>query len=408
MRRSASARMLAIALLYAALWLVGVNLYFPGDWIWRTPLEHQVHLAVVLAISVMVIGRAATARGSFEDRLKQVVISISVMFGTYALIILIGRYFFSRSILTSVIPATLVVSLLIVWWRNRRGGVKVAIIAPLVKSVPPRITVADVLLDPETDFRAYDLVLVDLHEPVSAEWAGALSRAMLRGCRIRHIEDYAEELSGAVAIEHFELEHLPATDQDSYISIKRLMDIVGVIVLTPIALPVVLLAGIGVALTSGWPVFFIQARAGLGGAPFQMWKLRTMRPESGNSMMRAAVPGDQRVTPFGRIIRRARIDELPQLWNVLKGDMSLIGPRPEMMAFHDAYTAVEPKFAFRCLVRPGITGWAQVNAPPSANADEAVFKARYDLYYVKKQSLALDLQIAIRTLWTVLHGGGVR
>src|SRR5690606_40742198 len=101
-------------------------------------------------------------------------------------------------------------------------------------------------------------------------------------------------------------------------------------------------------------------------------------------------------------------DLLPQLWNVLRGDMSLIGPRPEVVAFHNAYVEEEPKFAYRCLVRPGITGWAQVNAPPSATAEEAIFKARYDLYYIKRQSLALDLKVAIRTVWTLVHGGGVR
>lgn len=395
----------AMAAAFFVLWLAGTFVYFGGE---PVSLAQETHLAIALAIGLMVVLRALTARGSLEDRLKQVLIILSIMFGTYALVILIGRYFFSRSILATVIPASLLLSLIVIWLRGRREGIKTAIIAPLVRVRPRNLGSVETLNNPLSDFRRYDILLVDLHEPVSADWASALSKAMLCGCRIRHIEDYSEELSGAVSIEHFELDHLPSTDYDSYILIKRLIDIAGALLLAPIALPLVLIAGIAVGVTGGWPIFFIQPRTGFGGSPFMMWKLRTMRPLTPNENDGAAVPGDNRVTPVGRFIRRARIDELPQLWNVLKGDMSLIGPRPEVVAFHNDYTEVEPKFAYRCLVRPGITGWAQINAPPSANASEAIFKARYDLYYVKKQSLALDLLIALRTIWTVTHGGGVR
>ena len=405
MKAKPMVRVLATVATFVVLWLAGTFVYFGGA---PVSLAQETHLAIALAIGLAVVVRALTARGSLEDRLKQVLTFLSIMFGTYALVILVGRYFFSRSILATVIPASLLVSLIVVWIRSRRRGVKTAIIVPLMKGIPRNLGQVETLTDPESDFRQYDILLVDLSEPVSSQWASALSNAMLCGCHIRHIEDYAEELSGAVSMEHFELEHLPSTDYDSYILIKRLVDIAGALILAPIAAALVLVAGIAVGVTSGWPIFFIQPRVGYGGSHFLMWKLRTMRPLSANELDGAAVLGDNRVTPVGRFIRRARIDELPQLWNVLRGDMSLIGPRPEAVAFHNAYTEVEPKFAYRCLVRPGITGWAQINAPPSANADEAIFKARYDLYYVKNQSLALDLLIAIRTLWTVTHGGGVR
>lgn len=400
-------RTLSWSLLLALLWVAGNFAFFPNYLFAASPMAHQVHLVIVLILAVGILHRAIDVRGSTEDRIKEIVIWITISFGVYALVILVGRYFFSRTIFATVVPATLFFSLLIIWIRNRREGVRTAIIAPLVKGKPSRIPGADLLTDPAADFRPYDLILVDLHAPVSAEWASALSRAMLCGCRIRHIEDHIEERSGAVSIQYFELEHLPSTDYDSYIAVKRLTDIAGCIILAPIAIPVVVLASIAIVLSSGWPVFFVQPRTGLGGEPFRMWKLRTMRPANEHDH-RAAIPGDQRITPIGRFMRRTRIDELPQLWNVLKGDMSLIGPRPEVVSFHESYVAIEPKFAYRCLVRPGITGWAQVNAPPSATVDEAIFKARYDLYYVKKQSLALDLLIAIRTIWTVTHGGGVR
>lgn len=394
--------------LLAALWLVGGLVYFRDIPYGAVPLEEQINLAVMAALSSATAIRAATVRGSAEDKLNQVIITGVVLFGTYALIILMGRYFFSRLVLSTAIPSTLLLSVLIIWLRHRSGGVSVAVIAPLVKARESKVDGAVVLHNPDSDFRSFDLLLVDLHEPVSGEWARALSRAMLSGCRVRHIQDHLEELSGAVSIKDFELEHLPSTNQESYIEIKRLMDIAGVIVLTPFALVLIALASLAIVITSGWPVFFIQQRVGLGGRPFRMWKLRTMRPCADGAKHAAAVPGDNRITWIGGILRRTRIDELPQLWNVLKGEMSLIGPRPEAHAFHNDYTEVHPKFAYRCLVRPGITGWAQVNVPPSANADEALTKLRYDLYYVKRQSIGLDLRIALRTVWTITHGSGVR
>lgn len=408
MRIATVLRMIAGATGLVGLWLAGNVLYFQSMRIWDVPLAHQMHWLLVAAISVIIISRASTVRGSLEDKVQQILGSAAVLFGAYALVILIGRQFFSRSILATMVPATVILSLAIAWLRDRRLGVKTAIIAPLVKRVPARIRDADIINDPATDFRPYDVLLVDLHEPVSGDWARALSRAMLSGCRVRHIQDHVEELVGAVSIEHFELEHMASTEMSSYIQVKRMLDIAGALLLLPLTIPVIALAALAVLVCSGWPAFFIQDRVGLGGETFRMWKLRTMRPLEPGKEHTAAVVGDARVTGIGRILRRTRIDELPQLWNVLKGDMSLIGPRPEAVPFHNAYTDAHPKFAYRCLVRPGISGWAQVNAPPSATADEAAVKLTYDLYYVKRQSMALDLQIVIRTLWTVTRGSGVR
>lgn len=391
----------------ALIWLLGARIYF-GTTVWQLPLPEFMHWLIVSVISATVLGRAATARGSSEDRLKQAITATIALFGTYAFVILVGRHFFSRTIFATMVPITLALSLLILWLRQRSQGVKVAVIRPLVRrmaSIPPGTLLVS---DPQTDFRSFDVLVVDPLKPVSPDWSHALSRAMLSGCRVRHIEDYLEELSGEVSLDHFELEHLPSTEFASYILVKRIIDIAGAIILLPIVLPIILLATIAIIATSGWPPFFIQERVGYGGRPFRMWKLRTMRPIAVSEEVREAVPGDQRITPIGRVLRRFRIDELPQLWNVLKGDMSLTGPRPEAAPFHHAYTAVHPQFAYRCLVKPGISGWAQVNAPPSATADEALSKLRYDLFYVKHQSLSLDVQIAIMTIWTVLHGRGVR
>lgn len=391
----------------ALIWLLGSRIYFGAE-VWSLPPAEFAHWLIMLIISTTVIGRAATARGSSEDRLKQAVTATIALFGTYAFLILVGRYFFSRTIFATMVPMTLALSLLILWLRQRGQGVKVAVIKPLVRRVSAIPAGTTILTDPQADFRSFDVIVVDPMKPVSPDWSHALSRAMLSGCRVRHIEDYIEELSGQVSLDHFELEHLPSTEFASYILVKRIIDIAGAVILLPIALPIILVSAVAIVVTSGWPAVFIQERVGFGGRPFRMWKLRTMRPVPVSEEVREAVPGDQRITPVGRLLRRFRIDELPQLWNVLKGDMSLTGPRPEAAPFHHAYTAIHPQFAYRCLVKPGISGWAQVNVPPSATADEALSKLRYDLFYVKHQSLSLDVQIAVMTTWTVVHGRGVR
>lgn len=139
-----------------------------------------------------------------------------------------------------------------------------------------------------------------------------------------------------------------------------------------------------------------------------MYKLRTMQPSASERTEIATQKGDIRVTPLGRCLRRFRIDELPQLWNVLKGDMSLIGPRPEQPALTQRYCEDLPVFAYRSLVRPGITGWAQVRAGYAADLEETRIKLGYDLFYLKNFSFSLDLQILIRTVGALIFGGGVR
>ncbi len=302
----------------------------------------------------------------------------------------------------------LFVSCLVVYLRHNNTKQHIAVVAPLVRDVQILPSYGKLIHDPETDLRGFDIVLVSLSEQISAEWSKALSRAMLAGCKVRHIGEHFEELRGAVSLEHFEIDHLPSNGIASYRALKRAMDIGLVVFILPVVLPLLAVSILLVLITMGRPVFFRQQRIGLGAEPFTMWKLRTMRPEQPGTALKAAVIGDVRVTRLGRVLRRFRIDELPQLWNVLKGEMSLIGPRPEAIPLHEQYLAALPSYAFRFLVRPGITGWAQVCTTPSATTEEARRKLSFDLFYVKKLSLYLDLQIVMRTFWTIATGGGAR
>jgi lipopolysaccharide/colanic/teichoic acid biosynthesis glycosyltransferase len=396
------------ALGVTAVWTVTSMAFVGGFEFWLGSRENQAHLALNLICTFVAAAYAYRLHGPLDYKFGQALLVTAVLFGLYALTILGGRLFFSRSMLLSAVLLTAAVTVLIVALRHRLSRNRVAVIGPLIGEGRLSLPNSQVVTDPETDLRAFDIVLVSLTEAVSADWARALSRAMLTGCRVRHIGEYIEELRGAVSLDHFEVDHLPPNGIASYRMIKRAMDIGLVIFILPVVLPVLALSMFAILVTSGAPVFFIQERVGLGAAPFEMWKLRTMRTERPDEALKAAVIGDSRVTPVGRVLRRFRIDELPQLWNVLKGDMSLIGPRPEAVPLHTDYQGKLPNYAYRYLVRPGITGWAQVNAPPSASADEAKLKLTYDLYYVKKLSLWLDVQIVMRTFWTITSGGGVR
>jgi lipopolysaccharide/colanic/teichoic acid biosynthesis glycosyltransferase len=188
---------------------------------------------------------------------------------------------------------------------------------------------------------------------------------------------------------------------------KRAFDILWSLALAPLALSIVAVAGVIILLAMGWPIFFRQARVGLNGRRFKILKLRTMRVEPTSGQIATAI-GDERVTPVGRWLRRSHVDELPQLWNVLIGEMSLVGPRPEQPALAEAYAREVPAFAYRQLMRPGITGWAQVKAGYAADLAETRVKLDHDLFYVRNCSFALDVEICVRTIWVLLSGAGVR
>jgi lipopolysaccharide/colanic/teichoic acid biosynthesis glycosyltransferase len=156
------------------------------------------------------------------------------------------------------------------------------------------------------------------------------------------------------------------------------------------------------------PVIFCQTRLGEGGRVFTLYKFRTMRVDAELSGAVWAAEHDPRVTPVGRFMRKTRLDELPQLWNVLRGDMSFVGPRPERPEFLAELEAEVPFWRRRHLVKPGLTGWAQVRRGYTADAAGTGDKLSYDLWYLRHRSLVVDLAICVKTLSTVLSGFGAR
>ncbi len=189
--------------------------------------------------------------------------------------------------------------------------------------------------------------------------------------------------------------------------VKRLFDLVFALVLIVLASPIMLVAAILILLESGGPVLYMQERVGLNGRLFNVIKFRSMRTDAEqDGQPRWAAAQDDRVTRIGRIMRKLRIDELPQLFSVLNGDMSLVGPRPERPYFVDKLTQELPYFAVRQSVKPGVTGWAQVRYHYGASVEDSAEKLQYDLYYVKNHTLFLDLVILFETVGVVLTAKG--
>jgi lipopolysaccharide/colanic/teichoic acid biosynthesis glycosyltransferase len=188
--------------------------------------------------------------------------------------------------------------------------------------------------------------------------------------------------------------------QQWYLPCKRTVDFLVALSLLLVTAPVLALAALLVKLTSSGPALYSQTRSGANGRPFSIYKLRTMSHNCESlSGPRWSTPGDSRITPLGRFLRRSHVDELPQLWNVIRGDMSLVGPRPERPEFIPRLAQALPHYTERLLVRPGMTGLAQVQLPADTDIDSVRRKLAYDLYYVRHLSPWLELRIFLGTLF---------
>jgi sugar transferase (PEP-CTERM system associated) len=238
-----------------------------------------------------------------------------------------------------------------------------------------------------------------------------LLECRLAGVPIRTAESVYELMRGRVPVETVKgswLVYGEGFRQSRWRNLeKRVVDIVASLALLAVGLPIMIVTAIAIALESGFPVLYRQQRVGRSGKLFVIWKFRSMRLDAeadGNA--RWAQPGDPRITRVGRFIRKTRIDELPQLFNVLMGDLSIIGPRPERPEFVAGLAKEIPFYNARHSVKPGVTGWAQVRYAYGASTFDAKKKLEYDLYYVKNHTLLLDILILVETIRVVLRGEG--
>ena len=240
-----------------------------------------------------------------------------------------------------------------------------------------------------------------------------LLECRLGGIRVTDLPRFFERVHGRVPIESLKASWLIYGNgfRQTWLrnAIKRAFDILVVAVLLPIALPIMALMAILIAFDGGTPIIYRQERVGRRGQKFTLLKFRSMTHDAEKDGQAAwASVNDSRVTAVGRFMRRTRIDELPQLINVLRGEMTFVGPRPERPTFVATLTEKIPFYGVRHSVKPGLTGWAQVRYTYGGNLEESVKKLEYDLYYVKNHSLLLDLLIFVKTVRVVLLGEGAR
>lgn len=219
-------------------------------------------------------------------------------------------------------------------------------------------------------------------------------------------ERFDESIPIYAAREIWFLDNFNRGPTKGYHILKRLLDLLTVVVLAPIALLLGIITAVLVRLSGPGPVVFRQTRVGRNEQPFTLYKFRSMVADAEKHGAQWASRRDPRVTPIGRVLRAIRMDELPQLLNVLRGDMSIIGPRPERPEFVSQLSQTIPHYHLRHLVRPGLTGWAQVKFRYGSSAEDAAVKLTYDLYYVKNMSIVLDGKIVLKTILTVVSRQG--
>ena len=338
-----------------------------------------------------------------------------------SLLVVLTRVYWSRQflVLTSVLWAFGAIAHRAL--RRRRPWTERMVVATREKELlenlrdSPHADVVSVL-DPghegEIEPLQTDVTLVlDLRAVLSNRMAQFAASSTLAGNTVRAFTNVYEEHTGRLPVVHlaegWEM-RAPASRTAPYQAVKRLIDVTSVLVTLPLTLAIGIVTALVVRLTSAGPVIFKQQRAGRHGVPFTLYKFRTMRADAESEGPSFARLNDSRLTSVGNFLRRSRLDELPQLWNVLKGDLSIVGPRPEQVPFVEQFEEEIPFYSQRHLIRPGVTGWAQVRFGYADDEADTMEKLTYDLYYVKNMSPWLDLHVLGESLWTVLSGNGAR
>jgi sugar transferase (PEP-CTERM system associated) len=260
--------------------------------------------------------------------------------------------------------------------------------------------------------RQIDRIIISLKERRGNMPLSQLLHLKFAGVNVEDAHSFIEKVTGRIHLEHLSPSWLILSDgfrkSPFLYATKRTFDIIVGLSALILTLPITVLVAAAIWLETGGPVLFQQERTGLKDRPFKIMKFRSMRQDAEEGGPVWAAKDDHRITRVGRFIRKFRLDELPQIFNVLKGDMSLVGPRPERPHFCELLEQNIPYFALRCAVRPGITGWAQVKYQYGASVEESKTKLEYDFFYIKHMSLVLDLAILFETAKVMIYGRGAK
>lgn len=347
-----------------------------------------------------------------------VITSMTATFGTLAAIFLILRIDYTRWQLISCYVLSISALLLIHLKVERHRNFVFGYVAGGRTDALPLVTNVHWLPITRPDapvLGRVDSVVVDLHHVHEAEWESAVTRWVLDGVPVYDTRIALEQLTGQVEIKHISENTLGSLNPNAVLlKLKSIADFCVSILLIVVLAPLLLLIGIMIRLDSPGPAIFRQQRMGFRARPFTVFKFRTMSVSApnlspGDAREQAMTRNDDaRITRFGRILRRSRLDELPQLFNVIRGEMSLIGPRPEAMSLSKWYETEIPFYHYRHIIKPGLSGWAQVNQGHVTDVEQIREKLNLDFYYVKNYSAWLDVLIVLRTIAIMVTGHGAR
>ena len=340
--------------------------------------------------------------------------AISISYTLLFVILIIGRIPYNRALLVSgwVIGTIWYVALFARIQRYKR--LRVGVVPPCDPAALADIDTVEVVVLRSANIGtvAVDAVIADLRADIPAEWDRALADYALTGIPVYHLKHFKESLTGRVELEHLSENSFGSlTPLSAFMAFKRGVDWVAALAAGIILLPLFVVVAIVIRLSSSGPILFRQERMGYRGRTFTVFKFRTMTVTSPGTDPRAAAithDDDVRITRVGAFLRRSRIDELPQIINILRGEMSWIGPRPEAAVLSRWYQEEIPFYRYRHIVVPGLTGWAQVNQGHVTDVTDVTEKLFYDFYYIKNYSLWMDLLIVNRTILTILSGFGAR
>ena len=402
---------------YLALWLASVLL--PAVLLFGTDLpvsEVNLRLSMVLAVicSTGVFYSAHSLSRFPGNRSWATLLPVVVAwYGCSSLLLLLFRWPYSIFYLALSFVFCAMFIHFDYWYFETRKVLSLAFVPVGRAEHAERIPYANwTRLDRPEEFSSIDAdaVVADLHAPaLTTEWQKFLANCTLHHIPIYNLRQVEESLTGRVRIRHmYENDLGSLLPSATYMVIKYLLEVALIVLSLPITLPLMLVTALLIKLGDGGSVFFNQTRVGYRGKPFKMYKFRSMTENIAANSQQTTAVNDARVTPVGRVIRKLRIDELPQFLNVIKGEMSLIGPRAEFKKFADELEQQVPFYQYRHIVKPGITGWAQVTHGYATGVDETQIKIEHDFYYIKNFSFSLDVLIVFLTMRTMLTGFGAR
>ncbi|HZP99712.1 MAG TPA: sugar transferase [Reyranella sp.] len=375
------------------------------------PAEQTILVTAIAYVVTWYGGRRVDAfpRATFQGNIGYIAPVAAIAYSTIAVFLLLVRSDYSRVQLFGSGLLAILWMAFVAQLRARYLTRNYAVIpASLIASMPEVNTCRWLDFDElgAKDVRV-DAIVADLDASLNEHQVSTLAQAAISGVPVLDRRYILETLTGRTPLGGLTPNEFGALlPSRQYLVIRRALELLGTLLILPLLLPFLVIVALLVRLDSPGPVFFAQVRVGRRGRVFRMIKFRTMyHGVKGPSF---TVTGDPRVTRVGQFLRRTRLDELPQVFNIIRGDMSWVGPRPEALELDQKYVRDIPHFALRGIVRPGVTGWAQINQGYAHDPDEMRSKLEYDLFYMKHCSLWLDLVIVLRTFAVVIGGAGAR